>query len=116
MEVMEVYAILGEDYNEVLERIGKEAWIAKYLKKFADDSCREGLNKAVEDKDWEEAFKCAHSIKGLALNLGLGTLLKISSELSDVFRNGEPSSDPTELMEALNNEYERIIAIVSELP
>lgn len=118
MTVQEVYNYLDENYIEIYERIGNEAWISKYLKKFLDDGCKAQMNKAILDKSWEDAFKAVHSIKGLALNLGLQKLSKVASTLCEELRDGTPKSGETEISQmalAVNAEYDRVVEVLKQL-
>lgn len=115
MTVKEFYDSIGEKYDEVFERIGNEAWILKYLKKFACDECFASLKFAVPAKDWGEGFKMSHSLKGLAMNLGLSKLSSVSSSLCEEMRNGAPKGDLSEKLKAVENEYKRIMNAISLL-
>lgn len=115
MTVKELYENLDEDYNEVYSRLENDEWIAKYLKKFKDGDYKMIMNRAINEGDWVEGFKMAHSIKGLALNLGLGRLAECSVALSDALRDGVPKIDITGMLLELNHEYDRVIGEITKL-
>lgn len=115
MTVKELYEALDENYNEVHSRLDNDEWIAKYLIKFQDGDYKMIMNRAINEGDWVEGFKMAHSIKGLALNLGLGKLADTSVALSDALRDGAPKTDITGMLLELNHEYDRVIGIIAEL-
>lgn len=114
MQVREFYKDLGEDFEEVFERIGNEQWIEKYLKKFATEAYHKKLDEAIAEQSWSEAFKMAHSIKGLAMNLGLSRLAKLSSELCEPMRAGAPTIDIAPLHEVVDAEYDRVTEAMSK--
>lgn len=66
-----------------------------------------------------EAFRGAHTLKGVAQNLGFGPLYKAAAQVTEVLRPSENSSGDmekaTELMPAVDEEYARTIAAIKEL-
>lgn len=115
MTVKELYETLGEDYNEVFSRIGNDKWIEKYLKKFTAEDYVAELVTAIKDQQWEALFKSSHSLKGLALNLGLGKLAETSTKLCETVRHGAPSIDVTPLFEETEKEYKAAIEQILKL-
>lgn len=115
MTVKEFYERLGEDYNEVFERIGNDAWIVKYLKKFVNDGSHESLNTGFKAADWDTVFRTSHSMKGIAVNLGLIKLSNVSANLCETVRNGAPETDVTDLVKAVNDEYNRVLSAIVEI-
>lgn len=111
MKVCKAYDILGESFDEVWNRLENEKWVEKYLREFSKDECREKLNSAVVKKDWINAMSAAYSIKGMALNLGLSRLSKISTVLcldlgSETFPDKE--TDIYQNVLSVNVEYDKI--------
>ena len=48
----------------------------------------------MESKNYDEAFRAVHTIKGICQNLGFKCLQKSSSEMSDALRHGwTPEAD-----------------------
>ena len=88
MTVKEFYDTIGADYQNVLSRLMKDALVVKFLNKYKDDGSYDKLEKCIKDKNYEEAFSAAHTLKGLALNLGLSKLGDAASELTEYLRSG----------------------------
>ena len=65
----------------------------KFVLKYADDRTCLELADAIESQDWSAAFRAAHTLKGIALNLGFDSLYTASSELTEVLRGGRPLTD-----------------------
>lgn len=83
----------GADVSGTLKRfMGNEALYGKFLTKFLQDANYEGLVRNLEQKNYEEAFKCAHTLKGVAANLGLNPLCRAVSDLTEELRNKTPES------------------------
>lgn len=87
MNVKEFYEKIGVDYTEITNRLPSEALIKRVLLKFLDDKTFQGLTEAVEKRDFQEIFYAAHTLKGIAANLGLHPLYQEVSELTELTRN-----------------------------
>ena len=62
--------------------------MAQYGLDMLNDSSFEELGKAIEANDVKAAFESAHTLKGLAANMGLDPMLDIVVELVEPLRNG----------------------------
>ena len=109
------YEEMGGDYKGVLGRLMKEERITRFLGKFKNDNMWETLEKSVEQKQWEEAFRAAHSLKGVCANLGITRLENSSSELTEVLRDGEPTVDISPLLEQVRGDYEIVMKALETL-
>lgn len=79
----------GCNMTVTLERfLGDEDFYEKCLREMLNDSSFEELGKAIEAKDVKSAFESAHTLKGLAANMGLDSMLDIVVELVEPLRNG----------------------------
>ena len=78
MTLQEFYAVVGGDYQDALNRMMMEAMLRKFLAKFPTDPSFENLSAALEAGNREEAFRAAHTIKGLCQNLGFGKRLSLA--------------------------------------
>ena len=87
MLLKECYDAFGGSYESVKERISKDEIIEKFVKKFLTDQSYSNLCQAVEEENYEEAFKAAHSLKGVCANLGFVNLTASVSELTELLRN-----------------------------
>lgn len=112
MDLKEFYESMGVDYGRVLNRLRRETLIEKYLHLLLKDENFEMLKKAIEEGDYETAFRAAHSIKGVSLNLDLKPLADVASALVECFRGkSEEELDREkieELYQRLDKEFERI--------
>lgn len=108
MNLKECYAAAGGDYNEVAARFMKEERIAKFALKFLDDKSYESLVMSLAAQDYKEAFRAAHTLKGVSQNLGFTALYEPSSTLSDLLRNEEPV-DTSSVMLEVTAAYQKTI-------
>ena len=109
----------GADVDVTLKRfMGNEAIYMKFIMKFLDDKNYEGIKEGVEGQDYEKAFACAHSLKGVAVNLGLNPVYEASSQITEILRNKKVEEiDLEELGKAkdmLEESYCRFQKIISE--
>lgn len=114
MNLREFYEASQGSYEATLGRIMKEERIIKYLRKFADSDSLKEIRDALDAKDYETAFRGAHNLKGLCLNLGLDKLQVVSSDLTESLRNG-PAGDVEGLYEKVAIEYEQVLALIKQL-
>ena len=53
------------------------------------DNIKVWIKEAIAVGNVEEAFRAAHTLKGVCLNLGFDNLYKASSAITEIFRAGE---------------------------
>ncbi|MDE6675500.1 MAG: Hpt domain-containing protein [Acetatifactor sp.] len=83
----------GADVEGTLHRfMGNEALFLKFLMKFKDDKNYAGLTESLDQGNYEEAFKYAHTLKGVSANLGLDPICRPVSALTELLR-GKTASE-----------------------
>ena len=111
MTLRECYATLGGDYDDVIGRLRSEKLVNKFVLRFLDDKSYDLLRASMEAKDYGEAFRAAHTIKGVCSNLAFTMLGKSSSELSEALRYGyTPGADA--LAERVKEDYRQTAAAI----
>lgn len=113
MTVKEFYLAIGGDYEGTLKRFLDEGRVKRFALKFESDPSFSSLCKALDDKNVEEAFRAAHTLKGVCQNLGFDTLYKISSAVTEVLRSG--SLEVGALMDELRTCYGVVMTAVRTL-
>lgn len=83
----------------------------KFVLKFLTDPSYDLLVRSMESKDWPEAFRAAHTIKGVCQNLDFTRLYRSSSQLSEALRNGFTPEAPA-LAEQVKEDYARTTAAI----
>lgn len=115
MTIKEIYDIIGADYSATLMRMGNsERILEKFVRKFPNDKTTEQLVEAFESKDFETAFRMAHTLKGLCSNLGLGNLEKSASALTEALRNQVADNAP-QLLEQVRADHAKVISALEKL-
>lgn len=117
MTLKECYDSIGADYATAVARMcNKEAMLLKFAMKFNADPTFPALVEAYEGGDIPTAFRMAHTLKGLCLNLGLDKLRDSSSELTEALRdNANPAPNANELYEEVKRDYEATKQALSQV-
>lgn len=80
---------LGCDTEKALERCVHDASLyVKLLRIFAGDTNFAKLGEGIESKNLKLSFGCAHTIKGVAANLGIQPILNIVGPMVETLRDG----------------------------
>lgn len=114
LTLQEFYSVVGGDYQDAINRMMMESMLRKFLAKFPSDPSYANLEQALADGSREEAFRAAHTIKGLCLNLGFGKLYTSSNALTEALRNEMPAN-AAELFEAVKADYALTLDAVNQL-
>lgn len=110
MKIREFYNQIGQDYEVVLERMmGSEAFTAMLLQSFMKDDTFEHLKETIQDGRPEEIFHQAHTLKGLAANLGLKPVYDKTSVLVEITRRGQREG-VKEAFSQIETAYDQTIA------
>lgn len=106
----------GADVDNTVRRfMGNEAMYEKFLKKFADNCNYAGLAESIAAEDYEEAFKCAHTLKGVSANLGLDPIYKASSDLTEEVRGKQKEEVNRERVQEIWRELEKAYKTFEDL-
>ena len=111
MTLQECYAALEGDYQGVLGRLTSERMVQKLVLKFLNDGIYDLLLRSMAEENWQEAFRAAHTIKGVCQNLDFTRLYRSSSQLSEALRNGFTPEAPA-LAEQVKEDYARTTAAI----
>jgi len=113
MTLKECYSKMNADYSDVINRLGMEKLVDKFLLKYPDDPTMEELRKAVAAGNIEDSFNAAHTLKGVTANLSLTALMNVAIRLTEQLRPRSAVADP-ELMKAVEEQYENTINVINE--
>ena len=94
MTIQECYQKLGGEFAQVEKRLPSVSLVRKFIIKFLDDDSYSKLCLAVQNGQREEAFRAAHTLKGVCGNLSLDKLYHSASELTELLR---PEADAISL-------------------
>ena len=88
MQIREFYKRMGVDYEVLLKRLINDAFVERWLKRVPEDENFALLSAAFETNDAEEAFRAAHTLKGLTANMELHPLAESCAALTEKLRAG----------------------------
>lgn len=115
MELRAIYESMNGDYDSVINRLRDEERIKKYLLKFLNYHYDELIQNALNDRDYEIAFREAHNLKGICANLNLDALGVAASELTEALRGRNPEGDISYLVEAMKMNYDKTALALNAL-
>jgi len=110
MTLQECYAAMGGSYEDAIGRLRSEKLVLKFVLKFLDDGSFGLLCSSMESGDYAEAFRAAHTIKGVCQNLSLTRLADSSSALCESLRGGTPPASG--LAEQVSTDYQETISAI----
>ena len=118
MTVNEFYQAIGVDSSLPLQRFANnETLLKKFLKRSLSDPTCSDLFRFMEEKNYPEAFRAAHTLKGVCLNMEYTPLVSISSELTELLRDNDAPdlSKTAPLLEKLEQTYAEIVGLLQQL-
>ena len=114
MTLKECYAAIGGNYDEVIGRLRSEKLVQKFVLKFLNDGSYQLLQDSLTKEDYEEAFRAAHTIKGVCQNLAFNKLGESSEKLTESLRGGWSEAVPA-LASQVTADYQQTIAALHDL-
>lgn len=116
MDVKQCYEKMGGDYDDVMSRLRTDERIKKFLLKVAEDKSFDNLCENLKTRNIEEAFRAAHMLKGVGLNLSLTRLHKSASAMTEALRGKtEYSADFEPLFDKVKEDYELTVSCIREV-
>ena len=88
MTIQECYKKMDADYEDVFHRLPRESMIRKFALMFLNDDSYPKLEQSLKEGNAQEAFRAAHTLKGVCQNLGFTNLYPPVYELTEVLRAG----------------------------
>ncbi len=108
------YTSVGSDLQEVLARLGgASALVERFLAKFKSDESFSRLRDALESGAVKDAFREAHTLKGLCANLGLQNLFEQARDTTELLRE-ENLEAAKQSFPALEKEYMHVLEAMNE--
>lgn len=114
MTIQECYQKLGGEFAQVEKHLPSVSLVRKFIIKFLDDDSYSNLCLAMQNGQREEAFRAAHTLKGVSANLGFSRLLASAGELTELLR-AETESIPgraAALLEEVKQDYELTVSVI----
>ena len=99
----------GIDWADAEDRFDGNTDLYKRMAlEYEGDEHLVSLVAAMDVKDYDEAYKQAHALKGVAGNLSFAKLYEVAAVVSDALKAGEPEA-AAERMGALEAAHEKVL-------
>ena len=107
MTIQECYRELGGDFSRVEARLPSVSLVRRFITKFLEDDSFSSLCRAMGEGNRAEAFRAAHTLKGVSANLDFGRLMGSAGELTELLRpeGGTIPAAAAPLLEAVERDY-----------
>ncbi|MDE6784471.1 MAG: Hpt domain-containing protein [Ruminococcus sp.] len=113
MTLKECYNALEGDYDDVMSRLMMENLVRKFVVKFLDDASYKNLMSNMNEKKYDEAFREAHTLKGICQNLSFTKLFVSSEAVTEALRAGDYDK-ASALLPQLESDYAQTTAVINE--
>ncbi len=105
----------GINVDEAIERMmGYEDFFIQLLKKFAFDNTYEQLRQALKEGNPSNAFKAAHTLKGLSGDLSIDVLFLPLTEITDALRD-DHIDQANIYMQEFSQLYDKVVSRISSI-
>lgn len=114
MTIQQCYQALGGDYAQAEKRLPSASLIKRFITKFLDDGSFSALCQAMQSGQQEEAFRAAHTLKGVCANLSFDRLMASAGELTEVLRaqTGTIPESAAPLWGTVKQDYEATVSAI----
>lgn len=108
-KLRDFYRLTGSDSDEIINRFnGNPETVKRFVLKFPSDNSFSRLKAFLTVNDTQEAFRAAHTLKGICANLGFTRLYRLASDITELLRS-EKSGEAKTLFPKLETEYLHVL-------
>ena len=116
MTVQECYEAFGGNYEEVVSRLRTDDRITRFLKLTLGDGSYQLLVDSIATNNVDEAFRAAHTLKGVCGNLSITRFGQSSSALCEYLREHRVIDDTVmSMFETVKADYELTMSCIKQL-
>ena len=113
MNLKDCYLKLGGDFDEVLGRLRREQTVRKFVFKFLDDKSFSLFEASMVKKDYSEALRAVHTLKGICQNLSFTRLFESSSLVTNALKENDWNK-AVDMMPKLSKDYYETINVIKD--
>ncbi len=113
MNLKDCYIKFGGDFDEVIGRLRRKQLVEKFMYKFLDDKSFDLYQTSMANKDYDEALRAVHTLKGICQNLSFTELYESSREITNALKSNDYEK-AIGMTPQLSEDYYRIIHAVEE--
>ena len=114
MSLKSFYEEIGGGYDRAVSRFPSEEMLEKFVLKYSSEPSRKQLEQAILSGDMKAAFFAAHTLKGVAQNLGFEHLAEAASVLTEQLRGENAYADCASQAEVYKA-HDEVIRALSKL-
>ena len=116
MTVQECYAAFGGNYDEVVSRLRTDDRIKRFLQMTLNDGSYQLLIDSIAANNADEAFRAAHTLKGVCGNLSITRFGESSSALCEYLREKRIIDDTAmSMLETVKADYALTVDCIKQL-
>ena len=113
MNLKDCYLKFGGDFDEVLGRLRREQTVRKFVFKFLDDKSFSLFEASMVKKDYSEALRAVHTLKGICQNLSFTRLFESSSLVTNALKENDWNK-AVDMMPKLSEDYYETINVIRD--
>ena len=113
MNLKDCYLKFGGDFDEVLGRRRREQTVRKFVFKFLDDKSFSLFEASMVKKDYSEALRAVHTLKGICQNLSFTRLFESSSLVTNALKENDWNK-AVDMMPKLSKDYYETINVIKD--
>ena len=120
MSLEACYEMMGGDLEGVRGRLMTDERICKFVPTFLQDESMNALRENLASGNVPEAYRAAHTIKGISRDLGFTPLYEVSYQMQEALRAPEDGSEldltaAKDLMPQVEEAYDLTVAAIALL-
>ena len=113
MNLKDCYLKFGGDFDEVLGRLRREQTVRKFVFKFLDDKSFSLFEASMVKKDYSEALRAVHTLKGICQYLSFTRLFESSSLVTNALKENDWNK-AVDMMPKLSKDYYETINVIKD--
>ena len=113
VNLKDCYIKFGGDFDEVLGRLRREQTVQKFVYKFLDDKSFSLFESSIGSKDYEDALRAVHTLKGICQNLSFTRLFESSSLVTNALKENDWNK-AVDMMPKLSKDYYETINVIKD--
>ena len=113
MTLKECYESFGGDFESVLGRLQREQLVERFVYKFLDDKSFCLFISSMENKDYAEALRAVHTLKGICQNLSFVRLYESSSLATSALKENDYQK-ASGIILRLSDDYNQVVNAIRE--
>lgn len=112
--IEEFYKKINGNYKEAITRMQNDERIMKFLKFFLMDESYQQLEQAIEAGSCDDAFRGAHTLKGVSQNMAFTELSLVVEQITEELRAKDFEKAKTTFPK-VSEEYNKVVGEINKI-